>query len=155
MDPKEVFKILHKSEKFAFDKVLKAFSDKHYVSEIKIEKTIKEVILHNAMEGHCIMVGRAVHIIAKEVNKALHIRLVAPLQYRIESIMKNNHLNEEEAAEYIDRVDKERKAYRKALLKNNPQNKLFNLTFDKSVFTDEEIVDIIEFTATKKGLFVG
>jgi cytidylate kinase len=155
MDPKEVFKILHKSEKFAFDKVLKAFSDKHYVSEIKIEKTIKEVILHNAMEGHCIMVGRAVHIIAKDVNKALHIRLVAPLQYRIESIMKNNHLNEEEAAEYIDRVDKERKAYRKALLKNNPQNKLFNLTFDKSVFTDEEIVDIIEFTATKKGLFVG
>ncbi|GAB1452514.1 cytidylate kinase-like family protein [Draconibacterium sp.] len=154
MDPKEVFKVLHQSEKYAFDKVLKAFSDKHYVSEAKIEKTIKEVILHNAMDGHCIMVGRAVHIIAKDVNKALHIRLVAPLEYRVKAIMQNNNLNEEDAAEYIDKVDKERKAYRKALLKKNPQNKLFNITFDKSVFTDEEIVEIIEFTASKKGLFI-
>jgi cytidylate kinase len=153
MDPKEVFKILHQSEKYAFDKVLKAFSDKHYVSEAKIEKTIKEVILHTATEGHCIMVGRAVHIIAKDIKKALHIRLVAPLEYRINSIMQNNQLNREEATEYIERVDKERKSYRKALLKGNPQNKLFNITFDRSVFTDDEIVDIIELSALKKGLF--
>ncbi|MBK6283784.1 MAG: cytidylate kinase-like family protein [Draconibacterium sp.] len=153
MDPKEVFKVLHKSEKYAFDKVLKAFSDKHYVSEAKIEKTIKEVILHNAMDGHCIMVGRAVNIIAKDIKRALHIRLVAPLEYRVSSIMQSNHLNEEEATEYIDRIDKERKAHRKTLLKDNPQNKLYNIAFDRSVFTDEEIVDIIEFSAIKKGLF--
>ncbi|HRA60068.1 MAG TPA: cytidylate kinase-like family protein [Bacteroidia bacterium] len=153
MDPKEVFKVLHKSEKYAFDKVLKAFSDKHYVSEAKIEKTIKEVILHNAMDGHCIMVGRAVNIIAKDIKKALHIRLVAPLEYRVSSIMQSNHLSEEEATEYIDRIDKERKAYRKTLLKDNPNYKLYNITFDRSVFTDEEIVDILEFSAIKKGLF--
>ncbi len=154
MDPKEVFKVLHKSEKFAFEKVLKAFSDKHYVSEAKIEKTIREVILHNAIDGHCIMVGRAVHIIAKDIKKALHLRLVAPLEYRVSSIMQNNHLNEEDALEYIKKVDKERKTYRKTLLKDCPQNKLFNLTFDRSVFTNEEIVDIIEFSAMKKGLFL-
>ncbi len=154
MDPKEVFKILHKSEKFAFEKVLKAFGDKHYVSETKIEKTIKEVILHNAIDGHCIMVGRAVHIIAKEIKKALNIRLVAPLHYRVSLIMENNHLNKEEAIEYIRKVDMERKAYRKVLLKDNPQFKLFNITFDRSAFTDEEIVDIIEFSAMKKGLLL-
>ncbi len=153
LDPKEVFKILHKSEKFAFDKVLKAFSDKHYVSEAKIEKTINEVILHNATDGHCIMVGRAVYIIAKDIKKALHLRLVAPLEYRIKSIMENNHLNEVEAIDYINRVDKERKTYRETLIKDNPQYKLFNITFDRSVFADEEMVDIIEFSAAKKGLF--
>lgn len=152
MDPKEVFKVLHKSEKFAFDKVLKAFSDKHYVSEAKIEKTIKDVILHNAIDGHCIMVGRAVHIIAGDIKKALHLRLVAPLEYRINSIMENNNLNKENGIEYINRVDQERKAYRKTLLKDNPQYKLFNLTFDRSVFTDDEMVDIIEFSAMKKGI---
>lgn len=154
IDAKEVFKILHKSEKFAFEKMLKAMSDKHYVSEAKVEKTIKEVILHNAMDGHCIMVGRAVHIIAKDIKKALHIRLVAPLNYRIKSIMESNKLNEEEAIDYIQRVDKERKAYRKTLLKDNPQYKYFNITIDKSTFNDEEIVDIIEFSSTKKMLFV-
>ena len=152
MDPKEVFKVLHKSEKFAFDKVLKAFSDKHYVSEAKIEKTIKEVILHNAVDGHCIMVGRAVHIIARDIKKALHLRLVAPLEYRINLIMKNNNLNKEDAVEYIKKVDQERKVYRKTLLKDKPQYKLYNLTFDRSVFTDEEMVDIIEFSAIRKGI---
>ena len=152
MDPKEVFKILHKSEKFAFEKVLKAFSDKHYVSEAKIEKTIKEVILHNAINGHSIMVGRAVHIIARDIKRALHLRLVAPIEYRINSIMENNKLNRNDAIEYINKVDKERKAYRKSLLKDNPQYKLYNITFDRSVFTDEEMVDIIEFSAIKKGI---
>ena len=154
MDPKEVFKILHKSEKFAFEKVLKSFSNKHYVSEAKIEKTIKEVIQHTAADGHCIMVGRAVLIIAKDTKKALHIPLVAPLDYRIKSIMENNKLNKEDAIEYIKKVDKERKAYRKTLLKDNPQFKYFNIAFDRSVLTDEEIIDNIEFSSIKKGLVV-
>ncbi len=152
MDTKEVFNVLHKSEKFAFEKVLKAFSDKHYVSDVKIEKTIREVILHNAFDGHCIMVGRAVNIIAKDIKKALHLRLVAPPDYRVISIMENNHLNKEEAIEYLQKVDEERKAHIKTLLKDNPQCKLFNLTFDRSVFTNDEMVDIIEFSALKKGL---
>ena len=154
MDSKEVFKVLHKTERSSFDMVLKAFSDKHYVSEAKIEKTVREVILQNATDGYCVMVGRAAHIIAIDIKKALHIRLVAPLEYRINSIIQNNNLNEEEAIEYIWRVDEERKAYRKSLTKGNPKYNLFNIAFDRSIFTDEEIVDIIEFSSTKKGLFL-
>lgn len=100
------------------------------------------------------MVGRAVHIIAKDIKKALHIRLVAPLDYRIDSIMQNNQLNKEDAIAYIHRVDKERKAYRKVLVKDDdPQNKLFDLTLNRASYTDEEIVDIIQFVAMKKNIF--
>jgi len=153
MDPKQVMKTLYQSEKFAFEEMLKAFSDKNYKSERKIKKTIKGVILHIALDGHNIMVGRAVHIIAKDIKNALHIRLVAPLDYRINSIMKYNNLDEQEAIKYIRRVDKERIAYRKALLEDDPQNELFDITLNRAVFSDEEIVDIIEFTAMKKKIF--
>jgi len=152
MDPKEVIKTLHQSEKYSFDDVLKGFSSKKHASDLRIEKTIKRVILHIAVDGYCIMVGRAVHILAKDIKNALHIRLVAPLDYRINSIMQKNQLNKEEAIEYIQRVDKERKAYRKSLLKKDPQNKLFDLTVNRSSFTDEEIVDIVEFAALKKNI---
>lgn len=153
MDPKQVIKTLHQSEKYAFSEMLKAFGHKRFVSERKIGKTIKSVILHIASDGNCIMVGRAVHIIAKDFKKALHVRLVAPLDYRINSIMKYNHLNRVEAIAYIEKVDKERKAYRKALLKDDPQNNLFDITLNRSVFTDEELVDIILHAAMKKNIF--
>ena len=133
--------------------MLKAFSNKKYVSERKIGKTIKGVILNIATDGYSIMVGRAVHIIAKDIKKALHVRLVAPLEYRVNSIMKYNNLNREEALEYIEKTDKERKAYRKALLKDDPKNNLFDITLNRSVFTDEELVEIILYAAMKKNIF--
>jgi len=152
MDPKKIIKIVHQSEKFAFEEMLKAFSNKDYKSERKIKKTIKAVILHLATEGHYIMVGGAVHIIAKDIKKSLDIALVAPLEYRVNSIMQNNKLNEEDALDYIKVVDKERTSYRKALLKDDPQNEIFDITLNRAVFTDEEMVDIIEYTATKKNI---
>lgn len=153
IDTKEVIKTLYQSEKFAFGEMLKAFSHKNYISERKIGKTVKSVILHIATDGYCIMVGRAVHIIAKDIKKALHVRLVAPLDYRINSIMQYNHLNKEEAIAYIDKVDKERKAYRKALLKDDPQNEFFDITLNRTAFSDEELVEIIVYAAMKKNIF--
>jgi len=152
MDPKKIIKLLHQSEKFAFEEMIKSFSNKDYKSERKIKKTVKEVILHLANEGHYIMVGGAVHIIAKDVKKSLDIMLVAPLEYRVDSIMQNNKLNKEDALDYIKCVDKERIAYRKALLKDDPQNEIFDIILNRAVFTDEEIVDIIEYTAMKKNI---
>ena len=153
MDPNQIIKTVHQSEKYAFGEMLKAFSNKKYVSERKIGKTIKGVILNIATDGYSIMVGRAVHIIAKDIKKALHVRLVAPLEFRVNSIMKYNHLNREEALAYIKKTDKERKAYRKALLKDDLQNTLFDITLNRSVFTDEELVEIIVHAAVKKNIF--
>ena len=104
MDPGQIIKTIHQSEKFAFGEMLNAFSNKKYVSERKIGKTIKGVILNIATDGYSIMVGRAVHIIAKDIKRALHVRLVAPLEYRVNSIMKYNNLNREDALAYIKKL---------------------------------------------------
>lgn len=150
MDPEQLEKTLNKSEKYLFEEMLKAFNDKNYKSEFIIGKTMKNVIHQIAADGFCIMVGRAGHIIAKDIKNALHIRLEAPLDYRINTIMQNNHLNRQEVIDFIHRVDKERMAFRKAILKEDPQNELFDITFNRAAFSDEEIVDIIEFAAKNK-----
>ncbi|HSO85427.1 MAG TPA: cytidylate kinase-like family protein [Draconibacterium sp.] len=153
MAPEQVRKTLHQSERFVFEDMIKAFSDKNYKSDLTIGNTMKRVILQIATEGNCIIVGRAGHIIASSIKNALHIRLVAPLDYRINTIMHNNHLTREESISFINRVEKERINFRKAILKENHQNELFDITFNRGAFSDEEIVDIIEFTAIKKELF--
>ena len=153
MAPEQVRKTMHQSESFIFEDMIKAFSDKNYKSNLTIGNTMKRIILQIATEGNCIIVGRAGHIIASGIKNALHIRLLATLDYRINTIMQNNHLNREESINFINRVEKERINFRKAILKENHQNELFDITFNRGAFSDEEIVDIIEFTAIKKELF--
>lgn len=152
MEPEQVRKTLQ-SETFVFEDMIKAFSDKNYKSNLTIGNTMKRVILHIATEGNCIIVGRAGHIIASGIKNALHIRLVATLDYRINTIMQNNHLNREESIKFINRVENERIAFRRAILKDHPENELFDIAFNRASFSDEDMVELIEFAATKKNLF--
>jgi cytidylate kinase len=153
MEPEKVRKTMYQSEKFTFDDILKAFYDKNYKSNLTIGKTISRVILQIAIDGHCIIVGRAGHIIAEHIKNALHIRLVAPLEYRINTIMQNNHLSHDDALKFILKVEKERLAFRRAVLKQDPQTEIFDIILNRAAFTDQQIIEIIECASVKKNLF--
>jgi cytidylate kinase len=152
MEPEKVRKTMYQSGKTAFDDILKAFYDKNYKSNLTIGKTMNRVILQIATDGHCIIIGRAGHIIADGIKNALHIRLVAPFEYRIHTIIRNNHLSREEAIKFIHRVDKERTAFRKALLKDDPVHEMFDITFNRAAYTDDELLDLIEYAAKQRNL---
>lgn len=153
MQPDQVRKTLHQTEKFTFDDILKAFSDKNYKTDITIRKTMKRVILQIASDGFCIIVGRAGYIIAKGIKNALHIRLVAPVDYRINTIIQNKNFNREGAISFIERVEKERTQFRKSILNDNPSNEMFDITINRTTFGDKEIIELIEFAGMKKNIF--
>lgn len=151
MEPERVRKTFKHSDKYTFEEIIKAFNDKNYKSERKIVKTVADVVLSFAIDGFCIIVGRAGHIIAKDIANSLHIRLVAPLDYRVKNIMENNRLNREEAIQFIDKVEKERTAFRKSISSEKElQNELFDISINRAMFTDDEIVDIVEYAVNKK-----
>ncbi len=150
MEPEKIRKTFKQSDKYTFEEILKAFSDKSYKSERKIVKTVYDVILSFAIDGYCIIVGRAGHIIAHNIENALHLRLVAPLEYRIKNIMHNNNLNKEQAIQFIAKVEKERMAFRKAISNDDIKSDLFDLCINRAMFNDEEIVDFIEYAVNKK-----
>lgn len=153
MHPDEVRKTLHQTEKFTFDDILKAFSDKNYKTDITIIKTMKRVIHQIATDGYCIIIGRAGHIIANNIKASLHIRLIAPLDYRINTIMHNNHLNRKEAIDFIEKVEKERLQFRRSIFKDDPAHEIFDITLNRAAFSDEEIIEMIEFVGNMKSLF--
>ena len=154
--PQRISRILKQTDKYTFDEILKAFGDKQYKSERKIIKTVSEVVRSFAIDGFSIIVGRAGHIIARDIENGLHIRLIAPLEYRIKTIMENNRLNREEAIVFIQRVEKERIAFRKAIGEAKVNDEvLFDLTLNRSSFTNEEIVDMIEYAVDKKKILTG
>jgi len=153
MEPEKVKRVFKSSSNYTFNDILNAFGTKKFKSEKKVVKTVNEVIRTFAEEGFCIIVGRAAHIIAHDIENALHLRFVAPLEYRIKTIIDNNHLNREEAIEFILKVEKERKVFRKAIRQESPENDLFDLCINRASFTDEEAIDLIEIAAEKKNIF--
>ncbi|MCF6358376.1 MAG: cytidylate kinase-like family protein [Draconibacterium sp.] len=154
MKSEDVRRVFKQSEKYAFDEILKAFNNKNYKSEQKIVKTLIDVVRSSAIDGNCIIVGRAGHIIASDIENSIHIRLVAPLEYRVKTIMENNDLNREDSIQFIKKIERERIAFRKAIKIKNIDEELFDLTINRASFSNENIIDIIEFILEKKGLLL-
>ena len=152
MDPEEVKRVF-KFDSYMFNDILNAFGTKKFKSEKKVIKTVIEVIHSFAEDGFCIIVGRAAHIIAQDIKNSLHLRLVAPLEYRIKTIMTNNYLNREEAIEFINKVEKERAAFRRAIKKEALEADCFDLCLNRASFQDKEAVEMIELAAEKKNIF--
>ena len=150
LDPEKIRKLFKKSDRYTFEEILNAFGDKNYKSEQKIAKTVTDIIRTIAIEGHCIIVGRAGHIITKDIKNALHIRLTAPLAFRINNIQENNQLSYEEAKLFNDKDENERKAFRKAIHQESLREELFDITLNRASFGSNEIVDLLETALHKK-----
>lgn len=150
--PEKVRQIFKTTDKYMFDQILKAFGDKRYKSEVKIANTVREVVHGLAEDGFNIIVGRASHIIAQDVSNALHIRLTAPIQYRINTIIENNHVTQAEAIKFIEKVESERKAFRTALQENDLQEELFDITVNRASFNDEQLIEMLICAINQKQL---
>ena len=141
--PEKVSRLFTSNEHFTFDEILAAFTDKYYKSNRVILKTVREVIRNFAVDGYCIIVGRAGHIIAADVENSLHIRLTAPLQWRISRIAENKNFSADEAVRYIKETEEERDIFRKYFTKDKKNEGSIDLVINVSRFTPEQIVRII------------
>lgn len=150
LDPEKVRQIFKRTDKYTFEEILDAFNNRKFKSERIIVKTVIDVIRSFAIDGFCIIVGRAGHIIARDIQNALHLRLFAPLDYRINTIMTNKNMSQPEAVQFIRQVEKERVAFRKAIRDERKDDDFFDLYVNRASFGDKETVDIIENAVDKK-----
>lgn len=131
--------------------MIMAFSG-NFVSDMRVKKAIKDVVLSMCKEGHIVFVGRGSVAIARDIKNALHIRLVAPFYWRVENVMKKKEMDIETAEEYV--IDNDEKRFnliqsfldKKSLL----MDYLFDATINRSSFTISEIADFIAAMYDKK-----
>lgn len=153
LDPARVSRVYKQVDRTSFDEVLNAFHEKKYKSDKKVRKTVRDVIRSFAEDGYCIIVGRASNVIAADIRNALHVRIVAPLEYRTQSIMQKNMLSRHEALRFIEQVEKERIAYRHAAMGNElHSHEIFDITFNRGAFSLDVMVDIMLVAVEEKGI---
>lgn len=152
MDPNKLKNYLKEGERGVFDDILAAFSEKRFKSDRKINKTLMDLIKSFATDGHCIIVGRAGHIIAKDIERSLLVKLTAPIEWRVKQIMDKNNLNLRQALEFIEKTEIERENFRKHIAGDDSKADEFDLTINVARMNMKSVIDLISFAAQAKGM---
>jgi hypothetical protein len=122
--------------------VLASFSPT-YVSNLRMRKTVISIVRTIAEQGYVVIVGRGGVGILSDHPDTIHIRLLAPRDWRIEAVHQSRNLEIKEAARLVDEMDKKRMAFIELITGGKFDACLFNIAFNCSSLSNELIVGSI------------
>ncbi|MCD4774204.1 MAG: cytidylate kinase-like family protein, partial [Bacteroidales bacterium] len=142
--PESKIKYIFKAEKRGvMDDVVSSLTSKYYKSHKTIQKTVVKIIKNYAAKGNIIIVGRGGVIFTHEVPNSLHIKLEAPLEWRVEQISKKHNISSDEARKYILDIDDKRKKLLELLSEKKYSSDIFDIIINCSKFSKEELTNVI------------
>jgi cytidylate kinase len=123
-----------------------------FVSDLRVKKAIKDVVLSICKEGHIVLVGRGGVSIASNIEYALHVRLIAPFYWRVENLMKKKEMDMETAEAYVIDTDEKRFNLITTFLEKKSLNidYLFDTTINRKSYNIFETAELIVTMYEKK-----
>ena len=153
LSPEHVHKVATGLDRTDIDEIINSFSVKYYKSDRKVRRTIAMVVETRAQAGKVIIVGRGGAAIAENMKSGIHIRLRAPISYRLNNMMERKGLSREEAFATLSKVDLKRFKFQRDFTKDHGDiNELFDVTFDCSKITLEEITKMVMTLLKERGI---
>jgi cytidylate kinase len=110
-----------------------------YVSQME------DLILGYAVGGNVVIIGRGGSCLLREAPFCLRVRLIAPLEVRLKTIMARERLSREAATRLIAQVDSERACYIKANYGSDwDAEDIYDLSLNTASLTYDRVADILE-----------
>jgi cytidylate kinase len=114
---------------------------------------LEDLILAYAVADNVVIIGRGGSFLLQGVPFCLRVRLVAPLEVRLEAIMARERLIRKAAARLIAQVDGERACYIKANYASDwDVDQVYDLTLNTDSLTHDRVVDILAENLAAKDL---
>jgi len=88
-------------------------------------------------------VGRAGASILYDIKNSLHVRLIAPLEYRIEGVSRRHKISHREAKKLTLDMDKKRALLRKDFAGKRVSDLDYDLIFNCKTINADEVVQLI------------
>jgi len=143
--------VFNYEKKSLIDEFLESLSAKYYHSDWKIRDTIKNVIRGFGVSGHSIIIGRAAAQINRDIEKSLHIRLVAPFDWRVNTFANSHNITPKEAVKKIKELDENREKLIKSFATEGNCIQCYDVYYSTEYLTNEQIVSsIIQLMQLKK-----
>jgi cytidylate kinase len=106
----------------------------------KVWRTVRSLAEH----GHVVIIGRAGNLICRDLPGGVHVRLVAPLEYRVERVMERNELTRNEALHMVELEDQQRRRYVKSFFGEDIDDQnLYDVVLNSARLGTHDIVDQI------------
>lgn len=143
LNPSMVREVANKDQDGLVEDIVMSLSHKSYPGDLKIKKTIGEVINSFAEQGHVIIVGRGGVSITRHIKNSLHIRIQAPLEWRINDVSKRQMISLSEARKKIQNIDAQRTLLREYFAGTKVDNNSFDIIFNYLTLDEEDIIAAI------------
>lgn len=131
------------------NEILLSFSNQ-YPNDIKVKNTIRDVIENAAREGNVLILGRGGEVITHERPNSVHVKVTAPVPWRVSNLVKRKNITKAKATKMLQEIDSERDALKNYFLKDQNDDILYDLIFNRKMLRVEEIADIIISTLNIK-----
>jgi cytidylate kinase len=134
---------VHANKKGVMDDLIISLANKFYPSDAKVKKTLADVIRGFAKEGNVIIVGRAGVSLTRSIKNSLHIRLQAPVEWRIKIVSERQNISVDEARRKLLEIDYKRNHLREYYEGMKPDDSIFDIIFNYQTMNEEEILECI------------
>lgn len=144
--------IITDQEPGLLDDIVLSLSHKYYPGDVKIKRTFGSVIRTFAEDGHVVIVGRGGVSITRDIPRSLHIRLRAPMDWRIERICQNYKVTPAEAQKTIREIDDKRQYIRDFFEGKKADDSIFDIVLNYKTLPEDDQVALIIKAMEQKGL---
>lgn len=110
----------------------------------RIVPDIVDTILHLVELGRVIVVGRGCSVITARTPNVFHVRLVAPLEQRIERVREVTKMSRKDAARYVEKEDRGRARYVRTYFKSRIDDPLlYHVVINTGHMSHEDAAQLI------------
>ena len=115
----------------------------------KFFNAMQIVIYEAAREGNVVIVGRGGQVLLKGIPGVLHVRIIAPLQDRIQRLMAKGQESEKELSRIVKQSDRESGGFVRGFLDADwESSELYDLTINTRYLSSDLSVDMIVHAIT-------
>jgi cytidylate kinase len=152
LTPEKIEFIFKFEKRSAVDEILESLSSKYYKSERKIKNTIRDVIRSIGEQGRVIIVGRGGSSVLRDIPNSLHIKLISPIDYRVEGVSRRHEISHSEAKKLTIEMDKKRAQLRNELAGHTIEDREYDIIFNTMIMKPDEIVELVAKAASLRGI---
>jgi len=152
INPDQIKNLLDTADKNFLDEIVSSFTVKYYAPDAKIKRAIKEVVRHLATQGNVVIIGRGSEALTQDIQRSLHIKLYAPLNWKVDIISSRDNISKEAAKKIVVETDMRRLKFVEGYLAKEPNKMIYDIDFNCAKFGLEEMIEVIIKVAEMKSL---
>ncbi len=140
LDKVTIKEAAHSHQSSVMTSLIQSLSNKFYPGDDKVKRTIADVILTFANEGKVVIVGRGGVILTQNIKNSIHIKLDAPMEWRVQKVCETQDMASDDATKKILEIDYKRTKLLEYYAGKKPIDWVFDMVFNMSKMSVEEII---------------